>query len=137
MTDGFAYPTRCADDRDVFALEDAVEGAAELRVPIVDQEARALAAVVEIHQQVACLLAHPRRVGVARTREVLDPARADRGEEQHLQPAHPDRIDGEEIAGEHGLSVLSEERAPAELVAARRGRMPSGRARFAPASPRR
>src|SRR5215210_4027999 len=32
-----------------------VEGAAELRVPIVDQEARPLAAVAEIHHQVACL----------------------------------------------------------------------------------
>jgi len=31
---------RRADDRDVFALEDAVEGTAELRVAIVDQEAR-------------------------------------------------------------------------------------------------
>ena len=38
----------CADDRDVFALEDAVEGAAELRVSIVDQEARPLAAVAEV-----------------------------------------------------------------------------------------
>lgn len=113
---------RCAEDRDVFALEDAVEGAAELRVPIMDQEARPLAAVAEIHQQVACLLAHPHRVGVARTREVLDPARADRDEEQHVQPAQPDRIDREEIAGEHCLNVLSEERAPAELVTSRRRR---------------
>src|SRR6266496_2728135 len=49
-------PDRCADDRDLFALEDAVEGAAELRVAVVDQEARPLAALVEIHQQVARLL---------------------------------------------------------------------------------
>src|SRR6266511_5373185 len=47
---------RCADDGDLFALEDAVEGAAELRVAIVDQEARPLATLVEIHQQVARLL---------------------------------------------------------------------------------
>src|SRR5262245_41222802 len=76
----------------------------------------------EIHQQVACLLAHPHRVGVARTRAVRDPARADRDEEQHVQPAKPDRIDREEIAGEHCLNVLSEERAPAELVTSRRRR---------------
>jgi hypothetical protein len=36
-----------------------------------------------------------------------DPARADRDEEQHVQPAQPDRIDREEIAGEHCLNVLS------------------------------
>jgi hypothetical protein len=66
-------PDRCADDGDVFALEDAVEDAAELRVAIVDQEARPLAA-------------------------------------------------GEEITSEDRLSVLAEERAPAELVALRRRR---------------
>src|SRR6266545_6331629 len=96
--------------------------AAELRVAIVGQEARPLATLAEIHQQVARLLGHPRRVGVAGTGEVLGPARADRDEEQHVQPAQPDRIDGEEVAGEHRLSVLTEERAPAELVALRRRR---------------
>ena len=34
--------------RDLFGLEDAVEGAAELRVAVVDQEAGPLAAVVEV-----------------------------------------------------------------------------------------
>jgi hypothetical protein len=32
----------------------------------VDQEARPLAALVEIHQQVACLLGHPRQLNLAR-----------------------------------------------------------------------
>jgi hypothetical protein len=31
-------------------VEDGVEGAAELRIAVVDQQARPLAAVVEIHQ---------------------------------------------------------------------------------------
>src|SRR5947208_3776090 len=58
---------RRSDDLDAFTAEDAVEGAAELRVPIVDQEARPPAAVVEVHQQVARLLGHPRRIRLART----------------------------------------------------------------------
>ena len=121
---------RRADDLDVFALEDAVEGAAELRVAIVDQEARPLAALVEIHQQVARLLRHPGRVRVARACEVLDPAGADRDEEQHVQPPQPDRLDGEEIAGQHRLSVPSEERAPAGWSRPGAGGMPERASTF-------
>src|SRR6266542_7128578 len=77
---------RRPDDLHAFAAEDAVEGAAELRVAVVDQEARPLAAVVEVHQQVACLLAHPRRIRLARTDDVFDPTRPDPDEEQHVQP---------------------------------------------------
>jgi hypothetical protein len=49
---------RRAGDLDAFAAGDAVEGAAELCVAVVDQEAWPVAAVVDVHQQVACLLDH-------------------------------------------------------------------------------
>jgi hypothetical protein len=41
---------RRPDDLDVFASEDRVEGAAELRVAVVDQESVALAAIIKSHQ---------------------------------------------------------------------------------------
>jgi hypothetical protein len=76
----------CADDRDPVALEDAIEGASELRVAIVDQEPWPQSALVEIDDQVARLLDHPSSIGIAGTGQVLDPARPDRDEEEHIQP---------------------------------------------------
>jgi hypothetical protein len=52
-------PQRGPDDSHPAAVEDGVE---KLRVPVVEQEPRPLAAVVEIHQQVPRLLHHPRTV---------------------------------------------------------------------------
>jgi hypothetical protein len=62
------------------------------------KEARPLAAVVEIHQQVACLLRHPGRVGLARAGDVFDAARSDRDEQQHIQPAEPDGVDDQPLS---------------------------------------
>jgi len=82
---------RCADDGDALAFEDAVEGAAELFVTVVDEEERTLRAVVQLHQQVARVLPRPGRVRVARAGDVLDPTCADRDEEEHVQPLEPNR----------------------------------------------
>src|SRR6266540_4217352 len=49
-------PHRCSDHLDPVAAEDGVEGAAELAIAVVDQQPGPLAAVVEVHQQVARLL---------------------------------------------------------------------------------
>jgi hypothetical protein len=119
---GVRRPDRRPDDANAFALEDAVEGAAELRVAVVDQEARALAAVVEIHQQVPRLLGHPGRIRVARAGDVLDPARPDRDEEEHVEPPQPDGIDGEKVAGDDRAAVLAQGRPPAEPRTHRRWR---------------
>src|SRR6266566_5719969 len=75
---------RCPDHPDPLAAEDCVEGATELRVTVVDQQPkpRLLAAILEVHQQVARLLQHPGAVRVARTRDVLDPATADANEHE-------------------------------------------------------
>src|SRR6266545_1947830 len=56
---------RRSHDLDAFAAEDAVERTAELRVAVVDQEARPLAALVEVHEKVACLLGDPCRIRLA------------------------------------------------------------------------
>src|SRR6266545_7267797 len=88
---------RRSHDLDAFAAEDAGEGAAELRVAVVNQKARPRAAVVEVHQQVARLLAHPGRIRLARTGDVFDPTRPDRNEEARTAAA-ADGVDGKQIA---------------------------------------
>ena len=87
----------------------ASKAARELRVSVVDQEPHLPVAVVEIHQQVARLLQHPRRVGLAGAGEVLDAAAADREEDEHVEAAKPDGVDGEEVAGEDRLAVRAQE----------------------------
>jgi len=57
-----ARRSQVPDDLDPVALEERVEGAGELRVTIVDQEAHLPAAVVELHEEVARLLQHPHAV---------------------------------------------------------------------------
>src|SRR6266581_2343404 len=67
-------PDGRADDVDSVALEEGVEGTRELRVAVVDQEPHLAVVVVELHEQVACLLQHPWSVRLAGDREVLDAA---------------------------------------------------------------
>jgi hypothetical protein len=60
---------RCSDDLDPLAAEDLVEGAAELRVAIVDQEAWRRGSVGERPRELARLLRDPdaaRMLGAAR-----------------------------------------------------------------------
>jgi hypothetical protein len=89
----------------MFSVAKRASKARELRVTVVDQEPHPPVAVVELHQQVARLLQHPRRVWLARASEVLDAAAADREEDEHVEAAQPDRIDGEEVAGEDRLAM--------------------------------
>ena len=84
---------RCPDDPHPLTAEDGVEGAAELRVTVMDQQSRLVAALVEVHQQVARLLHHPPAVGVTRASHVLDPAAADGDEDEHVQPPQQDGVD--------------------------------------------
>ena len=51
---GVRRPERCPDDPYPLAMEDGVEGAAELRVTIVNQKPRPSATIIKIYQQVAC-----------------------------------------------------------------------------------
>src|SRR5436853_21553 len=98
---------RCSDQPDPVAVEEGVEGATELRITVVDQQPRPLAAIVEVNQQVARLLEHPGAVRVARARDVLDPAAADANEHEHIQPAQQSSVDGEKVAGERRRRLCS------------------------------
>src|SRR5262249_47467931 len=64
------------------------------------EEVRRAVAIVEVDQQIACLLKHPGRVRIAGTGDVLDTATADREEDEHVQAAKPDGVNGQEVAGE-------------------------------------
>jgi hypothetical protein len=52
-------PDGGAEDGDVGAGEDRVEGGGEFAVAIADQEPKLLGTFAEVHQQVAGLLGHP------------------------------------------------------------------------------
>src|SRR5437763_7002139 len=64
----------------------------------------------------------PIRVWAAGAGEGLDAAAADRDEDDYVEAAQPDGVDGEEVAGEDRLAVRSEEAAPRLRVAPRRRR---------------
>ena len=68
---------RRADHSDAFGPEDVVEGVAELRVAIVDEEPERLL-LAQLHDEVASLLGHPSAVRVRRAGDVLDTSRRER-----------------------------------------------------------
>jgi hypothetical protein len=84
---------RCPDHPDSLGAEDLVEGVRKLRVAVVDEETEGVL-VAELHDVVARLLRHPASVGIRGGGDVLDPARRERDEEQHVDPLE-----------EHGLDV--------------------------------
>ncbi len=58
-------PDRRADDPGALCLEHGIEGARELRVPVVDQEARGGPLFVECPGDVSCLLGDPGPIRIA------------------------------------------------------------------------
>jgi hypothetical protein len=63
---------RRADHLDPLAAEDVVEGAAELRVAVMDEKPEQ-PLVAELHDEVARLLGDPATVRIGGARDVLDP----------------------------------------------------------------
>src|SRR6266545_5342438 len=102
---------RRPDHLDPLGTEDLIKAAAEFRVAIVDQKPERLL-VAELHQQVARLLRCPAAVGVRGTGDVLDPSRRQRNEEQHVDPLQEGGLNGEEVAGQRGRRLLTQERTP-------------------------
>jgi hypothetical protein len=82
---------------------------------------------VDVDQQVARLLHHPGAVGVVGAGHVFDPAAADADEDEHVEPAQQDGVNGEEIAGECRRGVLAQERAPVRPSALGAGGTPAVR----------
>jgi hypothetical protein len=67
------------------------------------------------------LRAYPGAGWVGRATGEVDAAALEFDEEEHVEAAQRDRLDGEEIAGEHAGGLLAQEFAPAWARASRRG----------------
>jgi hypothetical protein len=83
------------------------KAAAELTVAIVKQKAEGPFPIGQLHQQVACLLCEPAPIRVARARHEFDPTTLERDEEKDVDSPEPDRLDRQEIAGEHRRCLLA------------------------------
>jgi hypothetical protein len=103
----------------MFSLRNLVEGVAELRVAVVDEEPERLL-VAELYHQVARLLRDPAPVRIGGASDVLDPSRRQRDKEHDVDPLQERSLDGEEIAGEHASRLLVEERPPRQPRSLRR-----------------
>jgi hypothetical protein len=105
---------RCSDDLDPLAAEDLVEGAAELRVAIVDQEAWRRGSVGEGPRQLAGLLRDPGVAWMLGAARDVDPAATQLDEEEDVEPCREDGVDGEEVAREHARGLAADELAPGD-----------------------
>src|SRR4029450_11669859 len=119
---GLRRSHRRVDHVDAFAADQLVQGGGELAVAIVDQETRPLENVGEA--EVARLLQDPGSGwGRGATGKMDTPAgRVD--EEEPVEAAQRDRLDGEEVAGEQARRLAAQKGRPADRVPARRGLEP-------------
>jgi hypothetical protein len=86
---------------------------------VVDQKPHPLKDASEA--KVARLLGYPDTGRVGRSAGQVDAAAFELDEEEHVEAAQRERLDGEEIAGEHARRLLAEEVAPGWARASRRG----------------
>ena len=113
---------RARENADVRGMQDLAEGSGELGVAVTDQELDRLKLAVQVHQQVAGLLGHPRAGGVRRDAEDAD---APAGVLNHREDTAGRAIaqtDGEEARGQDGYCRGAQELA--HLGPARRGAGP-------------
>jgi hypothetical protein len=100
-------------------LKTLVETSGELGVSVPEQEACFDLAVLHLPGQIPRLLHHPlpgRAVGAAGE---VNATAANLDKEEDIEPGQPDRVDGEEVAGQDLVGVLVDELAPRSLTAAR------------------
>src|SRR6266545_1748333 len=84
---GECVRVRRSDRRpDPLGAEDLVEGAAELRVAVMDQQLERLLLLGQLHDNVPGLLSHPGAVWAGCTGDELEPAPCQREEEKHVDP---------------------------------------------------
>jgi len=103
---------RAEDHRCPFRAEDLVEGAGELRVPVVGQEPNGRRAAVAVDGQVPRLLGDPGRVGMGRRGRDEDAPRLQLDEHQDVDGLEPDRLHAEEVASDDPLRLGLQELRP-------------------------
>src|SRR5262245_11265008 len=105
------------DDADAFAGEDGVEVAGEFAVAVADQEAEPPRLRLQCPGELARLLGDPGSVRVGGAAGEVNAAASDFDEEEYVEAPQRDRLDGEEVDGEHALRLLPQECAPGESAA--------------------
>ena len=98
---GGAY--RCGEDLAAFGSEDLVEGVDELAAAVAHECPSAGELVDVTEQQVPRGLGGPDAAGVVRDPYEVHAPGPDVDEEQQVEPAQRDRVDGGEVAGDGGL----------------------------------
>jgi hypothetical protein len=92
---GLRRPHRRAQHPDSLGREHRVECGGELGIPIPDQQPELADAVLQAHEQVACLLRHPVAHGMRGHHKYVDSAGSRLEYEQHLQPLQEHGVHGE------------------------------------------
>jgi hypothetical protein len=98
---------QCADHLDALASEDLIEGAAEIRVAIKDEEPKRVL-VTELHDEVTRLLCDPAPVRARTAGDVLDPPLRERDEEEDIDPLKEDGVDRQKVAGKRARRLRSQ-----------------------------
>jgi hypothetical protein len=111
---------------DLRAARYRVERPCELPGLVADQETgTGRRALLQLYQQVPGLLGSPGAVRVRGDAEDMDVAGADADDEEHIEVAQGDcAVDMEEVTGEHGRGLRSQELPPGGVAALRRWRYP-------------
>ncbi|HTF48279.1 MAG TPA: hypothetical protein VK735_12590 [Pseudonocardia sp.] len=84
-------------------------------VPIADQEPEVLAGFLQVHGEVAGQLGQPDAGRVRGDAEDADLAGGVFDDEERVEPGQGDGVDVEQVAGEDGVGLGSEELAPGGL----------------------
>src|SRR6266545_2265068 len=112
---------RRLDHPDSLRTEDLVEGGREFDVAVADQEPMPLLLVGQGHRQVARLLHDPGAVGIGGDAGEIHATPRQLDEEEHVEPAQPERLDREEVTLDHRGRLLAQELSPADARSPRRG----------------
>jgi hypothetical protein len=116
-------PERSLDYSDAFITEDLVEGGAELRVAVVDQEPNVGESTAEA--EVARLLRDPAPIRIRGGAGEADAAALKFDEEEHVVATQEGSLDREEVARQDARCLLAQELAPSRARSPRRRPKPS------------
>jgi hypothetical protein len=115
-----ARPDWCDDHFSAFGGEYGVEPAAELGVPVPDEEPEPAAVVGELGEQIPRLLGDPDAGRVRSDPRQPHPSAVQLDEEQDVQAGQRDRLDSEEVAGKNASGLAAQELGPAWAAGPRR-----------------
>src|SRR5262249_25990560 len=104
-------------DFDALRTEDLIEADGELAVAVPQQEPGLEGAVLKPPGQAPSLLGHPLASRIGGDAGEVDLTAGDLDEEEDVETLEPDRLDREEVAGQHLGGVLADELSPGGMAA--------------------